>query len=138
MTYAKKTLLLLVLSVAASLGAAAQDAHAKFILPHDAMWGKTALPAGTYSVSLEFAGITKAYVTSNDNRRVAFFAIPEMTEVSDACVKSSVTLHRRGSDWSVRSVCFGELQMALYFPADRTTTATAALPEHPEAIATGR
>jgi hypothetical protein len=138
MTYAKKTLLLLVLSVAASLGAAAQDAHAKFTLPHDAMWGKTALPAGTYSVSLEFGGITKAYVTSDDNHRVAFFAIPEMTEVSDACVKSSVTLHRRRSDWSVQSVCFGELQMALYFPADRTITAMAALHEHPEAIATGR
>jgi hypothetical protein len=138
MTYAKKTILLLLLSLAASLGAAAQDAQAKFTLPHDAMWGKTAMPAGTYSVSLEFGGITKAYVTSDDGAKVAFIAVPETTEVSEGCAKTAVTLQRNGSNWSVRSICFGELQLALYFPAVPTGAAFAALPSHPEPMAAGR
>jgi hypothetical protein len=138
MTYAKKTIFLLLLSVAAAIGAAAQDAHAKFTLPHDAMWGKASLPAGTYSVSLEFGGITKAYVSSEGGAKIAFVAVPVSTEVSDACVKSAVDLQRSGSTWSVRSVCFSGVQMALYFPAERGEVALASLPEHPEAIAAGR
>jgi len=138
MTHAKKTILLLLLSVAASLGAAAQDAHAKFTLPHDAMWGKTALPAGTYSVSLEFGGITKAYVTSADGAKVAFVAVPEIAAVSDSCEKTALTLQRNGSNWSVRSVCFGELQLALFFAPVAGETSLAALPSHAEAITGGR
>ena len=138
MTYAKKTIFVLLLSVAAALGAAAQDAHAKFTLPYDAMWGKTSLPAGTYSVSLEFGGITKAFVSSEGGSKIAFVTIPVNTEVSEACVKSAVDLQRSGSTWSVRSVCFSDLQLALYFPAERSETALASLPEHPEAVATGR
>lgn len=138
MTYAKKTILLLLLSLAAGLAAAAQDAHAKFTLPHDAMWGKTAMPAGTYSVSLEFGGITRAYVTSDDGSKLAFVVVPTTTEVSNACGKTAVTLQRNGSNWSVRSVCFGELQMALYFPAAPVETAIAALPLHAEPITGAR
>jgi len=138
MTYAKKILSLLLLSVAATLGAAAQDAHAKFTLPYDATWGKAVLPAGTYTVSLEFGGITKAYVSSEGGSKVAFVTVPASTEVSDACVKSAVDLERSGSRWSVRSVCFGALQLALYFPAERGETALAALPEKLEVLAAGR
>ena len=138
MTYAKKTILLLLLSVAASLAAVAQDAHAKFTLPHDAMWGKAALPAGTYSVSLEFGGITKAYVTSDNGSKLAFVVVPTTTEVSNACEKTSVTLQRNGSNWSVRSMCFGELQLALYFPTAPVETAIAALPSHAEPITGAR
>ena len=138
MTYAKKTIFLLLLSLAAALGAAAQDAHAKFTLPQDAIWGKTAMPAGTYSVSLEFGGITKAYVASEGGSKVSFVAVPVTTEVSDACDKTSVTLQRSGSNWSVRSVCFSELQMALYFPSETVGTAIAALPSHVEPITGSR
>ena len=137
MTYAKKTILLLLLSVAASLAAAAQDAHVKFTLPHDAMWGKTAMPAGTYSVLLEFGGITKAYVTSDNGSKLAFIAVPETT-ASNACEKTAVTLQRNGGNWSVRSMCFGELQRALYFPAAPVETAIAALPSHPQPITGAR
>ncbi len=136
MSYAKKMLFLLMLSLAASFTASAQDAHTKFTLSHNAVWGQTVLPAGTYSVFLEFGGITKAYVTSADTK-LAFVAIPETTEVSDACAKSSVTLRRNGADWSVRSVCFGALQMAVYFPEQPSMTAVAALPSA-EAVSTGR
>jgi len=138
MTYAKKTIFLLLSSVAAAIGAAAQDAHAKFTLPHDAMWGKASLPAGTYSVSLEFGGITKAYVTSEDGSRVAFVTVPETTEFSTACAKSTVNLQRSGSTWSVRSVCFSDLQTELYFPVQHSETALAAVPSHREAITAGR
>jgi hypothetical protein len=138
MTYAKKTILLLLLTLAASLGAAAQDAHTKFTLPHDAVWGKTVLPAGTYSVSVEFGGIPKAYVASEGGSRVAFIAVPETTEVSEACAKSSVTLQRSGGKWNVRSLCFGELQLALYFSPASPETTMAALPWHVGPIAAGR
>jgi len=138
MTYAKKTILLLLLSVAANLAAAAQDGHAKFALPHDAMWGKTAMSAGTYSVSLELGGITRAYVTSDDGSRLACVVVPTSTEVSNGCEKTAVTLQRNGSNWSVRSVCFGELQMALYFPTAPVETAIAALPPHAEPITGAR
>lgn len=136
MTNPKKTILVLLLVLAGGLAAMAQDAHAKFTLPHDAMWGKTALPAGRYSVSLEFGGITKAFVTSEAGSKLAFVAVPETSEVSDACDKTSVTLQRTGSNWSVRSVCFSELQMELYFPSE--PTAVAALPSPPEPISGAR
>jgi hypothetical protein len=136
MTYAKKTLFVLLL--AASLAAAAQDAHTKFTLPCNANWGKTSLPAGTYSVSLEFGGISKAYVTSADNPKLAFVVVPATAGISDACRKSSVTLHRDGSEWSVRSVCFGELQMALYFLPEPARTSMAALPANSQAVIPGR
>ena len=138
MTYAKKMIFLLLLSVAASFTAAAQDAHTKFTLPHDAIWGKTVMPAGTYSVSVEFDGIPKAYVNSEDGSKIAFIAVPEITEVSDACAKSSVTLRRHGSSWDVRSLCFGELQLALYFPSASRETTIAAFPSSVESMATGR
>lgn len=138
MTYAKKTIFLLLLSVAASLTAAAQDAHAKFTLPHNVMWGRAAMPAGTYSVSLEFGGITKAYVTSEDGGKMSFVVVPQSTEVSEACEKTAVTLKRDGTNWSVRSMCFGELQLALYFPAQPSETALAALPQPAESIAGAR
>ena len=136
MTYTKKTLMLLVLLLATSFGAAAQDAHAKFTLAHAATWGTTTLPAGTYSVSLEVGGISKAYVKSDDGTKLAFVAIPQIVEVTDACEKTSVTLQRNGLGWSVRSVCFGELQMALYFPMEPAPTSLAALPRNAES-ATG-
>ena len=138
MTYAKKTMLLLLLSLAASFTAVAQDAQTKFTLPHDAIWGKTVLPAGTYSVSVELDGIPKAYVSSEGGSKIAFIAVPEITEVSDACAKSSVTLRRHGSSWDVRSLCLGELQLALYFPAASRETTIAALPSSVEAMAVGR
>ena len=138
MTYAKKTIFLLLLSLVASLAATAQDAQTKFTLPHDAIWGKTVLPAGTYSVSVEFDGIPKAYVNSEGGSKIAFIAVPEITEVSDACAKSSVTLQRNGGKWNVRSLCIGELQLALYFPAASRETTIAALPAYVEPIAAGR
>ena len=58
--------------------------------------------------------------------------------VSDACDKTSVTMKRSGGNWSVRSVCFSELQMALYFPAEKTGTTMAALPLVAEPIAGSR
>ena len=103
-----------------------------------AMWGKAALPAGTYSVSLEFGGITKAYVTSDDGGKVSFVAVPTTTEVSEGCEKTAVTLKRDGTSWSVRSMCFGELQLALYFPAQPSESALAALPPHAESVAGAR
>jgi hypothetical protein len=102
------------------------------------MWGKTALPAGRYSVSLEFGGITKAFVTSEAGTKLAFVAVPETTEVSEACDKTSVTLQRTGSNWSVRSVCFSELQMQLYFPAEPGGTSLAALTAQPRPVSGAR
>ena len=127
MTDAKKTILVILLSLGTCLAAAAQDAHARFTLPHDAMWGKSAMPAGRYSIWLEFGGITKTYVTSEDGTKVSFIVIPQSTVVSAACDRTSVTLEHNESGWSVRSVCFSDLQMALYFPSEPSRTSLAAL-----------
>ena len=82
-------------------------------------------------------GITKAYVTSDNGSKLAFIAVPETT-ASNACEKTAVTLQRNGGNWSVRSMCFGELQRALYFPAAPVETAIAALPSHPQPITGAR
>jgi hypothetical protein len=132
MSYAKKMTLLLLMSLAICFAAEAQDAHAKFTLPQDAMWGKTAMPAGRYAISLEFGGITRAYVTSETGSKLAFVAVPEVTEVSDSCDKTSVTLMHNAGTWAVHSVCFGELQMQLTFQAEPVATAFAALPPQSE------
>jgi|SRR5271165_6888954 len=138
MTYAKKTILLLLMSLATCFAAAAQDAKAKFTLPHEAVWGKTILPAGEYLVSLEFGAIPKAFVNSESGSRVAFVAIPEITESTTSCGTSSLTLMRNGGAWSVRSVCFAGAQLAVYFMAEPGETTLAALPQHVESVSGAR
>jgi hypothetical protein len=111
----------------------------KITLPHDAALGKTILPAGQYSISLELGGISKMFVTSENGTTMTFVAIPGTVEVTPSCDKTSVTLQRKGSGaWSVTSVCFGELQMALYFPPQSSETALAALSPHAESVTGAR
>jgi hypothetical protein len=128
MTFTKKLTLMLSLTAAMTFSAQAQDAKVKFTLPHAAQIGEAVLPAGQYTFALSMNGITTATITPADRKGAAIFALPVSTDVYANCAGSSVSMKRDGVDWSVRSVCFAEPQVALYFaqPADKETVASIA------------
>jgi hypothetical protein len=72
-------------------------------------------------------------ISREDYRGTSIIAVP--IAYDSGCAKSAVTLKREGDQLNLTSVCFGDEQMALYFPAIRSkrseaatqTTATAAL-----------
>ncbi len=138
MTFAKKMSFLLSLSAAMSLSALAQDAQAKFTLPYDAHIGEAALPAGEYTVTLSNVGVTKAIIAPESRTGTAMFALPVSTDEYASCKESSVSMHREGADWSVRSICFAEPQIALYFSAPMEKTSVASTAPAPVAIAGAR
>lgn len=138
MTFAKKMSLLLCLSAALSLSAFAQDAQAKFTLPYDAHIGEAALPAGEYTVTLSFDGVTKAMIAPADRRSAAMFALPVSTDSYAGCKTTSVSMQRQGADWSVVSICFAEPQIALYFSAPMEKASVASAAPAPVAIAGAR
>jgi hypothetical protein len=138
MTFAKKMSLLLSLSAAMSLSALAQDAQAKFTLPHDAHIGAAALPAGEYTVTLSFDGVTKAIIVPDKRAGASMIVLPVSTDDYASCKETSVGMAREGSEWSVRSICFAEPQIALYFSAPMEKSSVASAAPAPVAIAGAR
>ena len=137
MTFAKKLSLMLSLTAAMTLSAHAQDAKLKFTLPHAAQIGETILPAGQYTMALSMNGSTTARIVPVDHKGAAIFALPISTDIYADCDASSVSMKRDGVDWSVRSVCFADRQVAVYFPAPAAKTAVASIAPAPAAM-TGR
>ena len=137
MKLAKKVSLMLSLGAVMALSAHAQDAQAKFKLPHDARLGETVLPAGEYTVTLSMVGNTRAFIVP-EGKGSAMFVLPVSTDEYATCSSSSVKMQRSGTAWSVRSICFAESQTALYFamPTEKEAFATAA--PVPLAVAEGR
>jgi len=138
MKFTKKLSLLLSLTAALALSAHAQDAKAKFTLPHDAQIGETVLTAGQYTVTLSLDGITKAMITPVDRDGQAMFALPMSTDSSANCKATSLSMQRDGADWNVRSICFADAQIALYFAAPGVKTALASAAPAPVAITGSR
>ena len=133
----KKMSLVLSLGAALALSAHAQDAQAKFKLPHDARLGQTVLPAGEYTVTLSMVGSTRAYIVP-EGKGSAMFVLPVSTDEYASCSSSSVSMHRSGSAWSVRSICFAEPGIALYFAMPAEKDALASVAPAPVAVAEGR
>jgi hypothetical protein len=137
MTFAKKLSLMLSLTAAMTLSAQAQDAKVKFTLPHAAQIGTAILPAGQYTIALSMNGSTTAMIVPADHKGSAIFALPVSTDIYADCEASSVSMKREGADWSVRSICFADQQIAVYFPAPAAKTAVASIAPEPAAM-TGR
>ena len=137
MKFAKKLSLMLSITTALALSAHAQDAQAKFKLPHDARLGNAVLPAGEYTMRLSLRGNATAYIVP-EGKGSTMIVLPVSTDEYASCSASSVSLQRNGTAWSVRSICFAESQTALYFamPAEKEALATAA--PAPVAVAEGR
>ena len=98
---------------------------------------RSLLPAGQYTIALSMNGSTTAMIMPADHKGAAIFALPVSTDVYADCAASSVSMKRDGADWSVRSICFAEPQVALYFPAPAAKTAVASIAPAPAAM-TGR
>ena len=137
MKLAKKLSLMLSLTAAMTLSAHAQDAQAKFKLPHDARLGNAVLPAGEYTMRLSLEGNAKAYIVPA-GKGSTMIVLPVSTDEYASCSASSVSMQRSGAAWNVRSICFAEPQIALFFamPAEKEALATAA--PAPVAVAEGR
>lgn len=82
-------------------------------------------------------GNVKAYIVP-EGKGSTMIVLPVSTDEYASCSASSVSMQRSGSAWSVRSICFAEPQIALYFamPAEKEALAIAA--PAPIAVAEGR
>jgi len=125
MRFTKTLLSLALLAATMTLIANAQDAKAKFTLPHDTFLGETILPAGQYTVTLALDGLAKAMVVSETGTTRSMFVLPVSTDAYAACEKSTVTIARSAGQWNVQSICFAGSQVAVYFPAPAEKTAIA-------------
>ena len=137
MKFAKKMSLMLSLGAVMALSAHAQDAQAKFKLPHDARLGDAVLPAGEYTMRLSLRGNATAYIVPAGNGPT-MIVLPVSTDEYASCSASSVSLQRSGTAWSVRSICFAESQTALYFAMPTEKEAFASAAPVPLAVAEGR
>ena len=131
----KKMSLMFSLTAALALSAHAQDAQSKFKLPYDAHVGEAVLPAGEYVATLSLEGSARAYIVPADHAGAAIIVLPVSTDEYANCAESSVSMQREGSAWSVRSICFAEPQIALYFPATAEKAAVASVAPAPAVMA---
>jgi len=115
MTFAKKMLMLTLLTLAASLTAAAQDSAIRFKLAQETRIAGVTLPAGSYRMTLFTAGHPYAIVTSEEGRRSSIMAVAATSD--GRCNSSSVTLTPEAEGYSLTSACFAQADTALYFPA---------------------
>ena len=119
----------LLLSVTASLAAAADGPSGKFTVAHETRWGGAVLPAGTYLVTIHSGPLPYVLVT-NEKNPVSIMAIAQYVTSAD-CKESSLTLEQAGDSLNVRSLCF-ESQSAVYFaPAKTINVVTASAPVRP-------
>ena len=123
----KKMSLMLSITAALALSAHAQDAQAKFKLPYDAHLGEAVLPAGEYLATLSLDGSAKAYIVPAGHAGAAIIVLPVSTDEYASCKESSVSMEREGAEWSMRSICFAEPQIALYFSATAVKSAAASI-----------
>jgi len=123
----KKMSLMLSITAALALSAHAQDAQAKFKLPYDAHLGEAVLPAGEYLATLSLDGSAKAYIVPAGHAGPAIIVLPVSTDEYASCKESSVSMEREGAEWSMRSICFAEPQIALYFSATAVKAAAASI-----------
>jgi hypothetical protein len=135
MKLAKKLSLLTILATAALGTSYAADAQAKFTLQHPAQIGASVLPAGQYMVKMSADGATTAYIVPADRSGAAVIALPVNTDSFAVCKSSSLTMHRLGSVWSISSVCFADMQTALYFPLPSEKSTVTAVNNDAAAIA---
>lgn len=123
-SFAKKMLMLTLLALAASLGAAAQDSAIRFKLAQETRIAGVTLPAGAYRMTLFTEGHPYAIVTAEDGGRSSIMAV---ATASDArCSSSSVTLTPAAEGYSLTSACFAQADTALYFPAASARKSTVA------------
>jgi hypothetical protein len=120
------------------LAAHAQDAQVKFTLTHAVHVGSGVLPAGRYIMSVTSDGSTRAIITPVDRKGVAVIALPVSTDSYAACRTTSVSMLQDGASWTLRSACFADAGLALYFPALTGKTALASAASEPASIAGSR
>jgi hypothetical protein len=125
MSFVKKMTFVMLLMVAGSFGAAAQDTAIRFKLAQETRIGRTALAAGTYRMALFNDGYAYALVTAEGGQRSSVIAVPVSSE-NKACRASSVTLAPAGDGFSIASVCFAEAETAVYFPVASARKSTVA------------
>ena len=121
----KKLALALLVVLAATFTANAQDARAKFTLTHEVRWENATLPSGNYTISVYTGTVPRAIVSSEDGKRTSIIAVARIADYSSSCKSSSVNLIRDGAVWDVSSVCFNESGLALYFGAKSPKTTLA-------------
>lgn len=135
MRFTRNLITLAVMAAAMTGFVHAQDAKAKFTLPHATMLGETLLPAGTYVVQLSFDGFTKALIAPEDHSSKSIYAVPLVTDAYATCAKSTVTISRASGEWDLRSICFADSQLAVHFAASSPKTALATATPAPMSLA---
>jgi hypothetical protein len=115
MRFASKFLLLAVLTLATCLPAAAQRKAGSFTLPYTTKWNNVVIPAGEYSISIYSENNEISMLRPASGKQSAVFLVPVAHEYSGSCVSSTLLMSKVQEEWSVRSVCFADTGLTLYF-----------------------
>jgi hypothetical protein len=116
MRFANK-FLLAVLTLATCLPAAAQEKAGTFTLPYTTRWNNVVIPAGDYSISIYSENHEISMLRPASGKQSAVFLVPMAHEYSASCANSRLLMSKVGEEWSVRSVCFADTGLTLYFAA---------------------
>jgi hypothetical protein len=126
MSFAKKMMFTMLLLVAGSFGAAAQDTAIRFKLAQEAHIGSVTLAPGMYRMAFFGQGHPYAIVTAEEGHRTSIIALAATSE--SGCSSSSVTLTPADEGFSLTSACFAQADTALYFPVASARKSVATQP----------
>jgi hypothetical protein len=110
--------LLLLALLTACFGASlanAQAAQGKFNLPFEARWGRSILPPGNYSFTLDTTAGSGQIVLLNAERKAVFVPNNAATSTGKQSEHSELIITRRGAKAIVRALHLGDLGVTLYY-----------------------
>ena len=116
MRFASK-FLLAVLTLATCLPAVAQKKAGTFTLPYATKWNHVVIPAGDYSISIYSENNEISMLRPANSKQSAVFLVPVAHGYSGGCAHSTLLMSKEMDEWNVRSVCFADTGLTLYFAA---------------------
>lgn len=128
MTFARKMTLATLFLMGACFGAAAQDRALKFTLTDEVHVGGATLAPGEYQMTLYNDSYPVALITPKDRHGSSVIAVASTSDSGRGCKTSSLTLTPRDGAMNLRSACFADSDMVLYFPVAAHRKQLAALP----------
>jgi hypothetical protein len=112
---AKKFTLISFLLLGMSLSAAAQERVIKFTLNREAQVGRIVLVAGSYRLTVYRDPSLMAVFSPEDGRGPSVMALPVSYDYTRTCSSDSLTFVPNGKGFELRTVCFADSALAIYF-----------------------
>jgi hypothetical protein len=122
------------LALSTALAGAQSSLHGTFDLPMAVHWGKSILPAGEYSFTVEILATAPVVTVHSADSKWAAMFLPQALSQAPETPNPELLLTNRGGAMFVSSFRLGELGMALNYAVPKPTEAARAR-ERPASLA---